>query len=205
MGHLSLENKYSESSNVLPENSIPKQAKPKLMPLYKYLVISKGQYDEFSEFLTSCFALENLLFFVQAITFRHFILEINEGKEIEAGTTKDNVELEMTDLPQQQSLRDKVFAMKFGYLAGLMEEKPNDTESIHRIVQNVYDKYISIDSKYQINISYEQRMKFTEFLGNNHDEVQDYLHIFDEAIIEVYEILSNVYRFQFKNDSRYTF
>ena len=188
------------------------------MALYRYLVISKEQYDEFSEFLTSCFALENLLFLVQAITFRHIISEMigenNINENIESSQSTDienNAGLEMTDLEKakekssgnkKQTTEDKVFAMKFNYLEGLIEEKPTDTKSIHEIVTNMYDEYISIDAEYQVNIPAEQRNKFTEFLKNDH-EAQDYLNLFDEAIMEVYGMLTNVYRFQFKADSRY--
>ena len=187
------------------------------MPLYKYLVISKEQYDEFSEFLTSCFALENLLFFVQAVTFRHIISEMigdeNMNGNMSSSESTDmecNVELQMADLGQRparnnkQTTMDKVFGIKFNYLEGLMEDKSqlNDKESIKEIVTKIYDKYISIAAEYQVNIPSEQRDKFTEFLKSDH-EAKDYLHLFDDAIMEVYGILTNVYRFQFKADSRY--
>ena len=254
MGALKLERRNSESTSksasqmpVKKESGKKVKAKGKIMPLYKYLVISKEQYDEFSEFLTSCFALENLLFFVKATTFRHLVSEINSDRQAAKRLTDTNLNIsnvaEMQDgipsftphtiespvsttttiqlsadldspksiedgqghtKPKRQTTMEKVFAMEFNYLEDLMKEKhkATDSTSIRDIVSNMYDMYISVEGEYQVNIPSEQRERIETFMKDEH-EVSEYLTLFDEAIEEVYGMLTNVYRFQFKADSRY--
>ena len=191
MGRLTLKPRnsgsLSEESQMPPGQSTSNQSPAKIMPLHKYLAVSKDQYDEFSEYLASCFALENLLFLVQAITFRHIIKGMIDENNINENKT--------------ESTRDKVFAMKFNYLEGLIKAEPTSPQSIPGIVTNIYDKYVSIEAEYQINIPYQQREKMMEFVEVNH-EIQEYLSLFDEAIVEVYKMLTSVYRFQFKANSR---
>ena len=66
-----------ESTSNSPTITNPDQNiknKPISIPLYTYLSNDHQHYQKFAQFLTTCFALENLLFFVRVIAFRHVLL-----------------------------------------------------------------------------------------------------------------------------------
>ena len=172
----------------------------KLKPLYEYLEGSMEQFTEFSEFLASCFALENILFFVKAIKFRQIVL----SKASEDGNTCDHVEIKVED----EEMLHNIYGLDFKYLEGLDERidngnDANSKEMIHNIAAGIYDKYISMDGEYAINISAENRVKLDAFFNDKDHGIKDYLNVFDESVVEVYGMLTSVYRFQFKSNARY--
>lgn len=170
------------------------------MPLYEYLSLSVEQYDEFSQFLTTCFALENLLFFVKGIVFRQTVSKII-NKSRTRKNNDESMEIEMEE--ENQGTIEKVFALNFVYLEGLEEScKPNDKVSIQDIAMSIYDEFISVDAKYEVNISADARNKIISFF-NTQRQMEEYLCLFDEAIDEVYGMLTCIYRFQFKSSSKY--
>ena len=190
----------SKSTDTVDSGVSTSSNKGKIMPLYEYLKLSIETYNEFSEFLTSCFALENLIFFVKAVVFRRIISNIVEEKS-GANTVNESTEIEMTE--NHQSTMDKVCGMEFKYLDGLiLKSELNDDKSVHDIAKKIEEKYISVTGEFQVNISADVRETITDFLRTEH-HAQDYLHLFDGAVKEVYEMLVCIYQYRFKSDSRY--
>ena len=215
MGNLTLsgQQRYlarpSTSISAAPPSFESDSSARKVMPLYEYLDVSRKEYNEFSEFLASCFALENLLFFVKAIFFRRIVSEIvndtDQHLENTINTDQECSEIH-TSSTRHQTTMEKVHLIKFEYLEELLKDKDKsqskDKESIQNIAVNIYKKYISIEGEFQVNISADIRDDITEFFKSDH-EIQDYLDLFDDALCEVYGMLTNVYRFKFKSNLRY--
>ena len=242
MGNLKAQRRHSLSWSESPEpsHSAIEAPKKKIIPLHKYLSTSIEEYNEFSEFLASCFALENLLFFVKAIRLRRIISDIVDPNKYKSGAVntpstndaedKTEMKLELgidttssnvSDNPAKHlnvnsnsteidinsekyhTRMNKVFAMEFEYLEEILDrEKLKDNKSIHGIAVKIYHKYISSEGEYQLNISADIRQNITDFFNSDH-EMNDYLHLYDDVLREVYNALSNVYRYKFRADSRY--
>ena len=173
----------------------------KVVPLYEYLNLSKAEYNEFSEFLTSCFALENLLFFVKAIAFRHIVSNIVKQKG--NGTDNDNAEEADNDIEividQNTMEMDRVYALDFKYLDIDLQKNNSENDTVQEIAIGIYEKYISMDGIYPINISAEVRRKLNKFFNCDHEIMRDYCDLFDQAIEEVYGMLNGIYGFQFNS------
>ena len=190
------------------------KSKWKKKTLYKYLADGEENYSKFAEFLSTCFALENLLFFSKVLAFRHVLLSMlrekhknNANETDEAVLSKEdtvsNGELEFYDKWCPEGM-ENVFGVKFEYIDGLYEScTSNKNIAIDDIAMDIYNKFIATDGLYQVNISGFNRHEIIVFFNKNMDsddnrKIEDYLIVFNNAIVEVYNLLKSVYAFQFK-------
>ena len=171
-----------------------KNNKSDILSLSEYLTKGESEYEEFAQFLTKSFALENLLYVVRSLTFRHKILK--------------QLQLQTVNVTQDQSAPNgkfwqKVFKLKFDYLKPVKGE--NRMETVSQIAQNIYDQFICDQAPYQINIPYDIKETLDSFFNNdeiNNYTLQDYLIVFNDSIQAVYQILMSVYQFQYKSKKK---
>ena len=88
----------------------------------------------------------------------------------------------------------------------------NEHEFIDRlklIVWKIYDKYISNDAQFQINVPYTCQRAIQKliqnrdnFFKNNHIQLTQLLHLFDDCIFEVYSLMMDTYG-RFSKTQRY--
>eukprot|EP01084_Bolivina_argentea_P159415 277638_1 len=191
-----------------------------IKPLCTYLEELEN-YNEFATFLSSCFALENLLFFSKVLVFRHVLLKImkTEYEQKQQNKPKDN-SIVVTDEKEEESVPNvsendqvfydkwcsspSIFGVKFEFLEGIYEScSANDNVSIYDIGNKIVNQYISSAAINQVNISAVNRNIIMTFFSTNVDKcVKDYLQIFNGAILEIYGVLNSVYAFRFKSHSK---
>lgn len=174
--------------------------------LHKYL-LNEENYTKFTEYLTTCFALENLLYMVKVVAFRHVLMDIiyKQRKQMEHTDIKTENE-EYSNSKQNdewcQVGMKSLFAIRFDYIDGLYQNcTPNDKLTVHEIAKDIYNRFIISNALYEINLSYETRQALNEFFnsGEENKTIEEYLVVFNESIYEVYTLLKSVYLFQFKN------
>ena len=189
------------------------KSKSKTNALSKYLVDEQNYY-KFAEFLSTCFALENLLFFAKVMAFRHVLMDMLKQREVmEVNNTKEavvnnedtidyNGEFEFYDEWCPTGLVN-AFALKFKYIHGLYQSvTPNEKNTMYDIALDIYNTFISTDGLYQVNISGFNRHQLTGFFNEKTDDnarkIEDYLIVYNDSVIEVYDLLKTVYAFQFR-------
>eukprot|EP00484_Ammonia_sp_Unknown_P025563 CAMPEP_0197029768 /NCGR_PEP_ID=MMETSP1384-20130603/9147_1 /TAXON_ID=29189 /ORGANISM="Ammonia sp." /LENGTH=210 /DNA_ID=CAMNT_0042458999 /DNA_START=871 /DNA_END=1504 /DNA_ORIENTATION=+ len=152
------------------------EAQPESIPLYKYLQTAEN-YEQFSQCLAKCFALENLLFFMRVSCFRRTLLEMKRnGTENHQENEKERKRLKgMTLAPilteHDEDFYDKwcparsrktIFALGFEYL-------PSNDDGIENFdmdaaALDIYNTFIVSNSMYEVNISYPSRSALADFL-----------------------------------------
>ena len=72
-----------------------------------------------------------------------------------------------------------------------------------KLHRDIYKEFVKNGSKYEINISSEIRSELVFLFGDNKnmykfDTFDDFLSVFDNALIQVYEMIFSIYNYQFK-------
>ena len=106
---------------------------------------------------------------------------------------------------------------KFEYLPSLYSEYESQIDVIEtsfifedirpilfKLHEDIFDEFIIKGAVNEINISYGIRLKLMSQLGDdtkmdNFECFSDFLHLYDAAIIEVYQLTKSMYNFEFKS------
>jgi len=75
--------------------------------------------------------------------------------------------------------------------------------ALYKLHEDLFDEFIERGSRNEINISYANRLKLIGCLGDKtHMEdftsFGDFLHLYDCAILEVYQLMTSMYGFEFR-------
>ena len=193
--------------------------------LYIYLRDSKENYCNFAEYLGKCFALENLEFFEKCIVLKNLIekyyddddpinleeLQLNLGMTRSDGAVRSYSSSSITsndrDAPKYLYLK-----LKFGYLKRIYREYTDLIEEhlkadsqtlvpLHKICHEIYHEFVAVDAPNQINISSREfhDLHCSFQTAENFNTVHQYFTVFDKAMIEVWKMLSSIFKFQYKS------
>ena len=179
-----------ELENEENKNKPSEAPKKRPQPLYEYLASNAQNYEEFAAFLTGAFALENLLYFVRVIVFRRKLLNII------ANTDSDRKDEWMPKGVKWSN----VFSLSFNFVDGVYEScqiQPNDTDSVFNTALDIYNQFVIREAMHEVNITAEQRDELDEFFKSNEHDIEEYLVIFNESLMEVYALMTTIYRFQY--------
>eukprot|EP01084_Bolivina_argentea_P122519 217094_1 len=163
---------------------------------------SKQNYQLFFKYLSYCWATENLLFYQKVSVISHII----STKLVHKDTTDDN------DVEPRLHPRNKFEFLTSLYVRyeSLIEGNDGDAVefdelrcTLHQMQQEIYDEFISDGAHNQINISYDTKQRLVHLLGSNANvnvfqSLNDFLHIFDDAVLEIFKLLSSMYSYQFR-------
>eukprot|EP01084_Bolivina_argentea_P180240 311379_1 len=162
--------------------------------LYKFIK-TELNYKLFAEYLSLCFATENLLFVVNVLAFFHHVLEYKK-------LNKD-IEIEWKSI---------IYQLKFPFLTNVNEKymlKNDDNDEvilqeINRLANMIYVEFIEQGADKEINISYENRFQLTHLLkGGNNKNVQvlsldDYMYLFHDCLVATWKLMETCYAFGFQ-------
>eukprot|EP01083_Nonionella_stella_P077447 211520_1 len=171
-------------------------------------------YKAFATYLGHCFALENLLF-MENVNILYAIVKsfkVTEQREAQA----ENV---------QREHRREMKRNKFTYLSASYAEyqrkiikwsmkynrRNNEIEigcveyykkALFKVHHSIYTTYVQSDAEHEVNLSAEIRMELTDIFEDlnalgRFKSFDDFMHVFDEALIEIYRLVFGIYSYRF--------
>eukprot|EP01083_Nonionella_stella_P109727 320283_1 len=172
-------------------------------------------YTAFREYLSFCWALENLQFVENACIIYHVVVQYKNERKV-----KDTNLLSPHFCSNAQNDEERVYPT-FGYLSTMYQKYEQKIgcvctkkefggykKEMYGIYQEIYDEFIDPkDAPNLINISSETRAALSCLLDRDcsQDNVKkfqslnDFICLFDDALKEIYMLLTSLYDFQFKN------
>ena len=176
------------------------------LPCLEFLK-TKRNYIVFAEYLAHVFALENLLYVGKVNILYQTVYKLQKDfDKNKPAITEKNKHIER---------------VKFIYLENIYKDYKNKIEewgekniyeedsfesyhkAIHGLCIELYNEFISTTAFQPVNISYEQRKELESLIKdestmNKFESYNDYLHIFDDSLVEIYSLLISSYSFKFK-------
>jgi len=207
----------------IPQSPVPcDRETPRDRELVDY-ISTRPNYEQLALFLTQCFARENLDFITNVILYLQVVSS-------SMSPTCADEKAEELDLEQSESrstnywaddpLLPRLYALKLDFLCTLKKETGHKikTHGVHAFVDEVYSRFICDTSAQCINISGDARNALTLSLqqlkreqakeakkrdSNSDTEMQRlYLHLFDGAVLEIYDCLNTLYATYFVQNSQ---
>ena len=170
----------------------------------------------FANYLSSCFCIENLLFLVNSITFRQILLRLHDKIN---GQRKREDPYMIGDYKTQKEA--VVFKIKFDYLPDVYikymeltdlfighQNRKLDAKKIKELINNfttdIYNAFVKLYSIHEINISHQLRIQYDTLIETKNSElneadtnvsniIENYIGIYDHAIMEIWYLLRSVY------------
>eukprot|EP01083_Nonionella_stella_P086495 240344_1 len=176
-------------------------------PLFVFLEVYDN-YVLYEEYLSYCWAVENLLFYQKICILYQVMLKYSSVDVSNSNDSKEVVH------------RNTVHRNRLEYLTAIYEhyegriqkhKKPMNTLSFedlrpifHRMQNEIYEEFVEDGAMHQINISYTTQKHLAFVLREdkeNMDKFQtfdDFLHLYDSAIREIFQLLTSMYTYRFK-------
>eukprot|EP01084_Bolivina_argentea_P305198 527227_1 len=161
----------------------------------------------FKEYLTHCWSLENLLFVERVSIIHQLILKyklLSNEKQSDDANAQQRIRLKFVYIKSMYAQYQKIINKEINKEE---DNKSNDFEtlkkSFNKIYVNIFEEFIQNGAINEINISFETRNALSFVLKESVNmgklvSFNDYLYLFDDAFIEIYQLLSSMYTFQFK-------
>eukprot|EP01084_Bolivina_argentea_P162352 282563_1 len=157
---------------------------------------TKQDYDIFAHFLSSCFCLENLLFFQKVCILRWKVMELIEYDS------------------EQNKQMNEIYSIKFTFLDKIYTEYNNiinkydqqDEKQVRNAIWSIcfdiYNEFIQDEAINQVNIPYNARIKLDRIFKTNenmnkYESYHQFVSIFDKSVSEIWRLLSGMYGFKF--------
>ena len=161
----------------------------KRMDLIEFLKCHNN-YKRLDQFLSSCFAKENLDFISKCVVFHNMLLSKLSTIEIS--------KYRQSRYGKNDEFLNKLYNIKFDYLKDLNSYYSQKLEEnkMHQILNEIKTEYILESAVSSINISWEVRSKLIDFFNNyQNDESNKYLclSIMNEALFQIYDGLDALY------------
>ena len=181
-------------------------------------------YEIFREYLSHCWAVENLLFLQNVIILRQIVLKCKgmvHGKSTDLDENRNE-----NDSKRESGSNEHVIEfdgdfeylsaiyMKYNKKLGIKSKNMSNTngvilsyeelkDKLFKIHQEIYYEFVATDSINQINISFENRASLELLLKNESHcdkfkSFDDFYHLYDGAIVEVFQLILSMYHYKFK-------
>eukprot|EP01084_Bolivina_argentea_P155887 271640_1 len=139
-------------------------------------------YKEFKQYLSQCYALENLIFIESVVAFRKILLSTLNNE-----MCHDNPEL-----------LNKLNGLKLHFTGNKYYEykKKIDNDDIQSVISEIFLQHISPTAPLCINISSNVRRKISQLCLNGFHSSKSmvyYLDVFNGAVLEIYVLLHSFY------------
>lgn len=180
-------------SEIMSQNSEMSISRENIETNWTEIINKKIDYlNRFMRYLCRSFCVENMLFLIEIMQFKQEVINKYDGKINDKNV---GVLYVLYDLNQDKNDIPK---------SGIVYNEHN--LSINQQILKLYEKYIDENALFQINISYEIRMKIARIVLNEefdkNDDIQGLVKIFDEGIHEIYLLLHGLF-VRFSCDSNY--
>eukprot|EP01083_Nonionella_stella_P012278 34824_1 len=167
--------------------------------LLQFLSTNTKCYEAFQTHLVSCLAVENLLFFVAAQTFR---LKVKIAMQAQADDTQvaaGQVQGEEEELIDRVSLEEEryfILRLDFFYLQNACGMDFNTLSIKDRWLQ-IYNNFISHTSPYQINLDSQTQLTLKQFRAklDHHASFSayEYIQSLEDAMIAIWNLMEALY------------
>eukprot|EP01084_Bolivina_argentea_P157055 273688_1 len=165
-----------------------------------FIFIDKYEnYKLLKEYLSHCWALENILFYQRASIIYQIILKYknmysNGDRKTDVVECRNKFEF-LSSIYAQYELRINVNGD---------EIKFEDIQiRLYNIQQDIYKEFIATGSVNQVNLPCKIRDTLSVVMVNDENvkkfnSYDDFLHLYDDAIINIYQLIQSMYQYKFK-------
>eukprot|EP01084_Bolivina_argentea_P220700 373987_1 len=199
--------KRSHTVNVMKDapdiNNADMLAKMDDESMFTFLDSDMKAYTAFREYLTHCWSMESLLFVEKVSVVNQIVLQYKSSCDVVADVDVDR-------FIRLKFKYHELLYSKYETQISSMESKGARTntlehckEGLDKIYSDLFSEFIQNGAVNEINISYETRLALSFIMSqsDHHEKLQtldDYLHLFDDALAEIYSLLAALYSFKFK-------
>ena len=160
-------------SKSIDEDSVTGNQEPNDKKLFETLK-DEQKFEKFIQFMFRDFSSEAMLGYIEMVQFKErFVKEINYKEE--------------TSCDYMNSLYDNVPKSSIVY------DAKDDTKGIERmkkVAHSLCDKYISVNSEFEVNIAWKLRKKVILLADTNWDmEIKDFICVFDRVLYDLFAFM----------------
>ena len=186
---------------------------------------TEDNYRALATYLGHCFALENLLFLEKVSILYQIIKKYKTTNDLQRGSM-NRPSKNLETVYNHYLTNKKMKRCKFEYLNAIyfsFQDKINRLsmkynkgsnisdigtfyyykKALFRVYKVIYDEYIENGSRSQINVSAETREELAaifldENAMNRFNTFEDFMYVFDPALIEIYTLVFGIFSYRFK-------
>eukprot|EP01084_Bolivina_argentea_P179424 310040_1 len=160
-------------------------------------------YKLLKEYMSHCWSLENLLFYQKASIMYRIVLKCKnmcaqnaETSDVYAGKSGYRNKFEFLSL---------IYAQYESKISGINEKQLEFDDiklNLYNIEQEIFEEFIKPGSPMEINLPFFIKRKLITIFENDEKVNQfqsfdDFLHLFDDAIINIYQLITSMYQYKF--------
>eukprot|EP01083_Nonionella_stella_P169869 576931_1 len=197
LNSLSMKNSQSKEQIQAEMKTIEDDINNKTM---RKFLCNHTDYEIFSRYLAFCFCLENLMFIQRVCVFRWLIIEKlddNTGVIQTTRTEHDYYTVKFEFAKKMYKEYNEIIG------SGASDVFEQNRIGLWEICCGIYNEFIHNDSVNQVNIPYGLRTELENIFGSSGEipsdwqSYHDFLDVFHECSLHVWDLLETVYRFRF--------
>eukprot|EP01084_Bolivina_argentea_P245382 410846_1 len=199
----------NEMSIIKDDNIKDNKINQRSRAMFPYILEDENGLNLFARHLTHEFAVENLLFLIEIYQYLHSITVNTDNEETNMLSLQVSkfLTLKFPETAPKSMIVQNIHKRKrqqtIAVTVNLDIHELEYTNNMYQQAVQIFNKYVSQNGYFPINVSYETKKEITNFFkewdeeNGTNPEIMVLYHIFDKCIFEIYRLIQHsFYRFK---------
>eukprot|EP01083_Nonionella_stella_P063842 165906_1 len=170
--------------------------KLRLSEQLKETMKSQQEFDAFILYMLREFSAETVLSFIEMVQFKKYISNLVGVEDVDGYVMHDEIPKSSiiycpTHMQMHSTTSDNLIHAK---AVAVTVNTNIDNTRIKNILHSIHEKYIRINSQFEINLGSPLRQKYKKFDEQNWDmDSNDFVHVFDALIEKMFDFMKDSY------------